>query len=407
MSFPRCSSAVVPLARLLFLFLAPPGLSAADWPQWRGLRHDGRTEEALGPVTGLEVVWTAEAGTGFSSFAVVAGSVHTLGNRDGADTVWCFDAATGAVRWSHTYPCALHPKYYEGGPGATPTVAADAVFTLSKRGHAFALDPATGAVRWQRDLVADHGLELPEWNFAGSPFLAGDLVVLNAGRAGIALDRRTGMTVWSSGPEPTGYSTPVPLPEESGWGRDTVALFLGKAMAGIECRTGRETWRIPWSALNATDPIVSGRDVLLSSIGGSAVMRVAPDGSASPVWERKDYQHYFNPPVKVGDHLYGFDGTTHRPTAFVCVEWATGRERWRVEGHATGGLIAAADVLVLCDRGEILLVRPDPEKPDIVFRETFLPGTCWTAPVLSGGRIYARNAAGRVICLRPVRGERD
>lgn len=65
------------------------------------------------------------------------------------------------------------------------------------------------------------------------------------------------------------------------------------------------------------------------------------------------------------------------------------------------GIIATADYLVLCDKGEILIVKPNPEKLDIVLRQTVLPGKCWTAPVFSGGRLYARNAAGRVVCLEP------
>jgi len=28
-----------------------------------------------------------------------------------------------------------------------------------------------------------------------------------------------------------------------------------------------------------------------------------------------------------------------------------------------------------------------------------LQGKCWTTPVLAGGRIYCRNAAGDVVCL--------
>jgi hypothetical protein len=56
---------------------------------------------------------------------------------------------------------------------------------------------------------------------------------------------------------------------------------------------------------------------------------------------------------------------------------------------------------VLCDKGEILIVKPTPEKLDILLRQTVLPGKCWTAPVVAGGRIYARNAAGRVVCLEP------
>lgn len=391
------------LPAALSLGLPAPG-TAADWPHWRGVNRDGKTEESLGHPEGLRQAWTAEAGIGFSSFAVVDGRVYTMGNAEETDTVWCLDAATGAVIWSHSYPCELDPKYYEGGPGATPSVTEEAVFTLSKKGHAHAYDPRDGRVLWSRDLMADHGLELPEWSFAGSPYVDGEVVMLNAGGAGIGLDRRTGATVWESGPEATGYSTPVPLPGAMGW-PGGVVIFRKGFLSGVHARSGELLWTVPWKGLNATDPIVEGRDFLASSIGGSALWRLEEDGSASERWARKDYQNYFNPPVKSGDYLYGFDGTTHRPTRLVCVEWATGEERWGVEGHATGGLIQAGDLLVACDQGEIILFRPAPEGFDPVLRETVLPGKCWTAPVVSGGRIFARNAAGTVVCLEPVAAE--
>lgn len=382
------------------LLVAPIPIRAEDWPHWRGPEFNGRSTERLGPVSSLREIWKAEVGIGFSSFAVVAGRVYTLGWQDGQEIVWCLDAASGAVRWRHGYAAELHPKYYEGGPGVTPTVTAEAVYVLGKQGQFVALDPETGAVLWQRDLKADHGLQLPEWHFAGSPWVHGDFVILNVGTSGLALDRHTGRTVWETGPEATGYSTPVPMPEALG-GTEVVALFRKQSMAGVRAVDGKEVWSFPWKGLNATDPIAEGREILASSIGGSALKRRQPNGVWETVWERKDFQNYFNPCVKIGDYLYGIDGTTHRPTAFVCIEWATGRECWREPGHTTGGLVATADYLVLCDAGEIVLARPDPEGLAIVLRQAVLPGKCWTAPVVVDGRIFARNAAGRTTALVP------
>jgi outer membrane protein assembly factor BamB len=389
---------------LLVALSVPTASRAADWPHWRGPNFDGKTVETLGPVTTLSERWTAEVGIGFSSFAVVDERVYTMGFQQEKECVWCLHARTGATLWRHDYPAALHAKYYEGGPGVTPTVTAEAVYVLGKQGQAFALHPATGAVIWQRDLKADHALELPEWHFAGSPFCWGDLVVFNVGSRGLALDRRDGRTVWQHGGAATGYSTPVPLPAALG-GKDVLALFLGRSLSGIAAADGREVWTLPWKRLNATDPISDGADILVSSIGGSALKRRRADGDWDTVWERKDFQNYFNPSVKIGDHLYGLNGTTHKPTTLVCIEWASGKECWQEPGHTTGGLVATADYLVLCDQGEIMIFRPDPTQLDVVHRQTVLPGKCWTAPVVAGGLIYARNAAGRVVCLQPQGGE--
>lgn len=387
-------------ARLLLLTLVSAAATAADWPHWRGPNFDGKTVETLGPMKSLTELWTAEVGIGFSSFAVVGERVYTMGYQQEKESVWCLHARTGATLWRHDYPADLHAKYYEGGPGVTPTVTAEAVYVLGKQGQAFALHPETGAVIWQRDLKADHALELPEWHFAGSAYCWGERVLFNVGSRGLALARQDGRTIWQNGGAATGYSTPVPMPAELG-GKDVLALFLGKSLSGIAAADGREVWTLPWKGLNATDPITDGVDILVSSIGGSALKRRRADDGWDTVWERKDFQNYFNPSVKIGDYVYGFNGTTHKPTTLMCMEWATGRECWQEPGHATGGLFATADYLVFCDKGEIIILRPDPTKMDLVLRQTVLPGKCWTAPVVAGGLIYARNAAGRVVCLQP------
>ena len=121
--------------------------AAADWPNWRGPAYNGISAEKLpDDLDSAKVAWTAEVGTGFATVSVAGDRVVTMGNRDDHDTVWCLDATTGKPKWQHRYACALDPRYYEGGPGGTPTIdlASKSVYTLSKKGHAFCLDLEDG-----------------------------------------------------------------------------------------------------------------------------------------------------------------------------------------------------------------------------------------------------------------------
>ncbi len=116
-------------------WLAVPLLAgAADWPYFRGPNHDGISQEAgwsaKWEAAGPKRLWKAQVGIGFASFAVSAGRAYTTGNAKGTDTVFCFDANTGAEVWKYSYAAKLDAKYYEGGPSATPTVDGDHVFTL-------------------------------------------------------------------------------------------------------------------------------------------------------------------------------------------------------------------------------------------------------------------------------------
>lgn len=390
------------LTAVLLHALLATGVRADDWPQWRGSNHNGLSAEAnweaRWPGGAPRQLWKVSVGIGFSSVAVSKRRVFTMGNVNGFDTVHCLDAITGRVIWQHRYECALDPRYYEGGPGATPTVAEGCVYTLSKKGQVFCLDLKSGKVIWAKDVVKELNLTLPEWSFAGSPLIEENLVILNVGGAGTALDRRTGRVVWTSSSEPAGYATPVPFVWK---GVRAVAVFSAKALVAVEARTGRELWRFQWESsrdVNAADPLISGDKLFLSSTTGALLLDL---GGEMPVprWRNKRMRNYFNPCVLVDGHLYGFDGTTHRPTRLVCLELTTGNERWAAEGFGSGGLIAAGGHLVMLDRGELIIAKASPDRFECVSRAPVIGGKCWTSPVLANGLAYCRNAAGDLICL--------
>ncbi len=56
---------------------------AADWPQWRGPNRDGMSIEkdwtTRWPAKGPRLLWQAPVGNGYSSFAVVASRLYTMG----------------------------------------------------------------------------------------------------------------------------------------------------------------------------------------------------------------------------------------------------------------------------------------------------------------------------------------
>jgi outer membrane protein assembly factor BamB len=375
--------------------------TAADWPNWRGPAYDGRSTETIPssvPDT-LPVAWTAKVGTGFSTVAVAGEKVLTMGNRtlsdQETDTVWCLSARTGKVLWQHSYPCALDPLYYEGGPGATPTIHDGSVYTLSKKGHVFRLDLDDGDVLWSRDLVADHQVKLPEWSFAGSPFIDGDRVLLNVGRGGIALNKETGETLWLSSTETSGYATVVPY--EAGGPQAGRLLFSATGLIAFDPASGKAASELPWKTsrdVNAADPIVLGKRILVSSASGAVLIEPRPGAAPETIWEQKDMKWYFNPGVVIDGHVYSLHGTTHRPTELMCLEAATGKIVWSVPGFGSGGVMAAGNTVIVFDQGQLILFDADPSGYKPRHQQKILEGKCWTSPVLANGRIYCRNAAG-------------
>ena len=167
------------LVLVLLIGLMTVHAVADDWPNWRGPQHNGISYELNwgGDWATCEprVRWMQEVGTGFSSIAVAKGRLYTMGNRELAvggikkahDAIYCLDANSGEILWTHAYEASLAPNSYEGGPSATPTAANGHVYTLSKQGMAYCLDANDGTVVWQSDLVARYGLRSPTLGFAG------------------------------------------------------------------------------------------------------------------------------------------------------------------------------------------------------------------------------------------------
>lgn len=65
-----------------------------------------------------------------------------------------------------------------------------------------------------------------------------------------------------------------------------------------------------------------------------------------------------------------------------------------------GGLTAAdGKLIILSEKGELIIAHPSPDSFKPIVRAQILGGTCWAAPVLANGRIYCRNGAGNTACV--------
>jgi len=377
-------------------------LPAADWPQWRGPNRNGISTEkvsAAWPAGGPRVLWQASVGTGFSSISVNQGRVYTMGNTNNEDTVWCFDAKTGERVWHHSYAALLGPQWYEGGPGSTPTVEGDRVFTISKWGDVFCFDAAKGTVVWQRDLRRD-GVKPNRWGFAGSPLVWGNAVILNAGSAGIALDRETGHMVWSNGTNAAGYASPTRF--KTG-GAEAVLIFAAKHLVALEAESGRELWRQFWETgwdTNITDPLVWHERIFISSFTRGCALLSVPDGKPEVLYTNAVMHMHLSPGVVVGDYLYAFNGEAKQKTDLRCLYLPTGEVKWVCQDPAFGSMIlAGGKLIILSDKGELLVAEASPAEFKPLARAKVLSSVCWTPPALANGRLYVRNARGELRCL--------
>ncbi len=394
------------LSTILLSITAAWTVSADDWHRWRGPQLNGVSSEAgwltQWPDGEPTVSWKASVGTGFSTVAVSKGRLYTMGNEDDVETVFCLDADKGEVIWRHEYPCALDPKYFEGGPTSTPTIDGDAVYTLSRRGHLFCFDATSGEIRWSKNVQEETAAAIPSWGFSGAPLVHEELLVINVGDSGMALHKESGDVIWKSEITESGYSTPYPYKvNDTQW---AVILGSAKSYVAVDIKDGKELWRYRWLTrfgVNAADPIVSGDQVFISSgyNKGSALLQL---GTEEPklIWKCKELRSQMNPSVLLDGYLYGTDGDAGNDATLKCIAWKTGEVKWSQKAIGTGGVTAAdGKLIVLTSRGELIVAPASPEKFQPITRAHVLGGKCWTCPVLSNGRIYCRNAAGDLVCI--------
>ncbi len=387
-------------------------LEADDWPTWAGPRQDGISKE-IGfadswPEAGLPIEWTREIGTGFSSISVVGERLFTMGHRDGKETVWCLNCTSGEVIWTHDYPSALIPNLHEGGPCSTPTVDGDRVYTLGKEGQLFCLNVADGKVLWKCMLQDELGVELPEWGFSSSALILKDQLILEAGRV-VSFNKMTGEKQWQTETHTAGYGSAAAFERDS---HTLLATLDCDGLRIVDSADGRQVafadWKSPYRT-NATTPIVI-RDQIFVSTGyqvGCGLFRLQGE-ELKLVYKNTDMKNHFNNSTLLNGSLYGFDGDAHRGrnVTLNCIAFETGELAWKQRGPACGTLlIVDGKLLILAENGTLILAEASPKEFTELARSPFLEGRCWTMPAVADGRVYGRNADGKLACVMLPRTE--
>ena len=379
--------------------------TAADWPAWMGPKLDGVSREtgwsADWPKDGLQRLWSNEIGTGFSSVSIADGLLYTMGHVRGKETVWCLQCTSGDVVWRRSYPAELNPNLYEGGPGSTPTIDGDSVYSLSVDGRLMSFKRKTGDVIWIKDLQTELGVNMHEWGFNSSPLILGRQLIIQGGCVA-SFDKHTGVKNWQSPGHQAGYGSVRAFPHA-----DEVLL------ANLDCdglRISRATdgglvafkaWRSPFRT-NSTTPIIF-RDTIFISSGynvGCGLFRLS-NNQLETIYTSRKLRNHFNNSILLDGYLYGMDGNSNlgRVVTLTCMKYDTGEVRWKHSGTGCGSLMIANNrLLILSESGDLIVAEARPDRYQELARSAFLHGRCWTVPVLLDRRVYGRNAAGQLVC---------
>ena len=387
------------------------------WTDFRGPNRDGlytatpiRTDW---PGTGLEPLWSQPIGGGYASFVIAEGRAFTIEQRRDDEVVAAYDVATGIELWTHGWPAHFRETMGGPGPRATPTWHDGRLYALGATGRFVCLDAATGDVVWERDILADGGAANLPWAMSAAPLVVDDtVVVLPGGTAGwsvAAYDRLTGDVVWHALDDVQAYTSPMLATLD---GVRQIVVVTAERAAGLRPDDGALLWEYPWTVAmvpNMAQPLVVDdvRLFLSASYGkGAALIELArpdgrvgsvadatarPDGRAftvTTIWETNRMKNKFSSSVLIDGYIYGLD-----ESILACLDAATGELMWKGGRYGYGQLLAAGDhLVVLTERGDLVLVRATPDGHEEVAGFRAIEGKTWNVPAMAGGRILVRNA---------------
>jgi len=381
------------------------GEDAGHWPRFHGPDLTNRS-----PATGLLKTWpdggppllwrAGGLGHGYASVAVTADRITTTGNSGGATVITAL-THDGTVAWR----VPNGPAYTRSHPGtrSTPTVDDGCLFHENADGDLVCLDCATGRRHWHVNILETFDGRNIRWGLAESVLIDGGHVIATPGGRNVglvALDKRTGRTVWTSpgtGAAPA-YATPVVFEYK---GLRQMVTFMASVLVGVHADTGRLLWKVDFPGFldeNIVMPLYHDGHIFATCRGtGGRLYRLCVDGqtcSVEQVWEDREMDVHHEGVLLLDGHLYG-TARSGRRTAWRCLELATGKTCWTDRGIGRASVTwADGHIYAVSHGGTVGLVAPSPEAFRLVSRFD-LPkggeGPVWAHPVVSGGRLYLRH----------------
>lgn len=387
----------------------------ADWPQILGANRDGKAVRTVlwdkWPADGPDVLWEHPVGEGYAGPAVANGAVIIFHRQEGQEVVESLDAVDGSINWQKQFDTDYVPRVNpDSGPRCVPLVHQGLVYVFGASGDLRCLEFDSGTVVWTRDLYKDYLAEEGYFGAGSCPIIADGKLLVNVGgrREGglVAIDPKTGDTVWTHGTDQASYSSPIVA--DVG-GKKAVIFVTRLHVVGMDPADGEEMFRFEFGqrgpTVNAATPIVCDDAIFFSaSYGvGARMERFSEDGQ-STLWENdSSMSSQYSTAVFQNGYLFGTHGREDAGRVSLrCVNAKTGDVVWSEDGFSVAHLIASpGGLLVLTSDGDLVLTKSDPAGYQERERVTLFESGARALPALSDGRLFARsNAVGREGILR-------
>lgn len=420
-----------------------------DWPSFLGPRGDGTSaEEGIDPALWNphpRLVWTMPLGISYGAPSVVGNQLLQFDRFGDHERLTCVEASSGKEIWHWDSPVRYDDMYgYNNGPRCSPVVDDGRVYTYGVAGQLSCVELKTGQLLWTKNLVKEYSVVQNFFGVASTPYVFEDLLLVMVGgspteslrlpdgqldlvkpngTAVVAFDKESGQERYRLGDDLASYASMTVRPIE---GKPLGLAFLRSGLTVWEPRTGAQQFNFPWRAsmlesVNAAMPITTENQILLSEAYeiGSVLLEVQ-NGEPKVLrrdqgrWRDLPFRAHWSTPVLIDGFLYGCSGRNEGDCDFRCIRLSDGELQWSERRHERSSvLVADGYLIVLGEHGLLELIRPTPDKLDVVAAvdlnqvndpsdgRPLLSSPCWAAPILSHGLLYVRGR-DRLACFELI-----
>jgi outer membrane protein assembly factor BamB len=423
------------------LFASQSFGQAEDWSQFLGPNRNGVSSET-GIITdwsgdALKMNWTLTTGEGYAIGSVAGGKYFhfdvTEGEKGNSARLRRIDLESGETDWTFSAPSSYQDLYgYDSGPRTSPLIHDGRVYAYGVEGMLWCMDSESGDVIWEIDTMERFGVIQNFFGVSSCPIIHKDLLLVMVGgspeesrsvapgklnevkpngSAVVAFNRKTGEVAWRSGEDLASY-TSLKIVEMHG--QKVGLAWMRENLIAFRPDDGKELFKFKWRArklesVNASTPVVSGNRIYIgeSYQKGGVVLEVSKDWQPKVLWSDEGRRNqslapHWNTPVLHKGFLYGCSGERTPTAELTCVEFLTGEVKWSVPGLGrSSATFCDGHLIVMTERGQLLLVKASPEKYELVSTyegETGFRYPCWSAPIVTNGKLIVRGK-DKVACF--------
>jgi outer membrane protein assembly factor BamB len=417
----KCCISLCSLALLL-----SPSAVRAESPQWSRFHGvDGNGVVADGTIpptwTDADYKWRRKLGArDVGSPIVHQGRVYYLVSKPDAQKIVLesIDLESGKVRWQKEFDQReYHLHKRNTFASSTPTADDDYVFASWADPQSTMLKcfDHDGNEIWSRDF----GSWQSQHGFGTSPRIFGSMVLLfnsqqaeqlqpgeQAGQSRmIAVDRKSGATIWETPLQTTRSCYGVPAIYETGSTTQIIGANTGNGLFGLDAKTGKLLWNLTvFNMRSCSTPLVVGNIAIGSAGsggGGNHLVAVripsAPGEQPTEVYRIERNAPYVPTPVLHEGRLYMVDDKG----IASCVDATTGESIWmsRIGGNFGASPVLIGDTLLLISLdGKATLLRAGDRFEKI--GEVDLGGAVGATPAFAEGHLLLR-VDDELRCLGP------